>query len=208
MDLRLQKTKIPSMGEFGVIDLEKLNENRHLFGFFAQQLTYPERINFNPTVIEGLVEPSDPAYIHIVQFWELMHAYSMEQLEEMYVQTFDFQKDSTLYMTYFKFEDSKERGQMLAKLKILYEMFGLDMPDSELSDFLPLMCEFIYAVEWEGYANAERDFSVLVGVIEDGTYHLLKALEKNESPYYHLIRAVRETLKACIRQEAINHELT
>ncbi|MNN33847.1 Nitrate reductase delta subunit [compost metagenome] len=110
-------------------------------------------------------------------------------------------------MTYFKFEDSKERGQMLAKLKILYQMFGLDMPDHELSDFLPLMCEFIYAAEWRGNEQAEKDFSVLIGVIEDGTYHLLKSLEKNNNPYYHLIKALRETLKACIRQEASNHEL-
>ncbi|MNW36036.1 Nitrate reductase-like protein NarX [compost metagenome] len=195
------------MGGFGVINLEKLYENKHLFGFFAQQLTYPEKIDFHPAVLEELLEPVDPAYAHVAKFWELMHDYSMEQLEEMYVQTFDFQKDSTLYMTYFKFEDSKERGQMLAKLKILYQMFGLDMPDHELSDFLPLMCEFIYAAEWRGNEQAEKDFSVLVGVIEDGTYHLLKTLEKNKSPYYHLIKALRETLKACIRQEAMNHEL-
>ncbi|MNC30481.1 Nitrate reductase-like protein NarX [compost metagenome] len=195
------------MGGFGVINLEKLYENKHLFGFFAQQLTYPEKIDFHPAVLEELLEPADPAFAHVSKFWELMHDYSMEQLEEMYVQTFDFQKDSTLYMTYFKFEDSKERGQMLAKLKILYQMFGLDMPDHELSDFLPLMCEFIYAAEWRGNEQAEKDFSVLIGVIEDGTYHLLKSLEKNNNPYYHLIKALRETLKACIRQEASNHEL-
>ena len=28
---------------------------------------------------------------------------------------------------------------MLAKLKVLYEMFGLKMVDNELSDYLPLM---------------------------------------------------------------------
>ncbi|MNI19041.1 Nitrate reductase-like protein NarX [compost metagenome] len=195
------------MGGSGVINLEKLFEQKHLFGFFAQQLTYPEKIDFHPSVLEKFLEPTDPAYVHVIKFWELMHDYSMEQIEELYVQTFDFQKDSTLYMTYFKFEDSKERGQMLAKLKILYQMFGLDMPDSELSDFLPLMCEFIYAAEWRENEHAEKDFSVFVGVIEDGTYHLLKSLEKNNNPYYHLIKALRETLKACIRQEASNHEL-
>ena len=31
---------------------------------------------------------------------------------------------------------------MLAKLKVLYEMFGLKMVDNELSDFLPLMLQF------------------------------------------------------------------
>ena len=42
-------------------------------------------------------------------------------------------------MTFNKFDTQKERGQMLAKLKVLYEMFGLKMVDNELSDFLPLM---------------------------------------------------------------------
>ena len=195
------------MGEYGVINLEKLYAYKHLFGFFAHQLTYPEKLDFHPSVMDGLAEPADPAHKHIERFWELMHGYSMEEIEEMYVQTFDFQKDSTLYMTYFKFEDSKERGQMLAKLKILYQMFGLDMPDQELSDYLPLMCEFIYAAKWDGYPQAEKDFSVLASVIEDGTYHLLKSLEKSGSPYYHLVKALRETLKACIRQEASDHEL-
>lgn len=191
------------MGEFGVINLEKLYECKPLFGFFAQQLTYPEKLDFHPSIMEEILDPTYPAYEHVERFWELMHSYSLEQIEEMYVQTFDFQKDSTLYMTYFKFEDSKERGQMLAKLKILYQMFGLEMPDHELSDYLPLMCEFIYAAEWRGYPQAERDFGVLAGVIEDGTYHLLKTLEKNSSPYFHLIKALRETLKSCIRQEEL-----
>ncbi|OPA76162.1 nitrate reductase molybdenum cofactor assembly chaperone [Paenibacillus selenitireducens] len=189
-----------------MINLEKLYEYKHVFGFMAQQLTYPEKLDFHPSVIDSLLQPSEPAFEHIQQFWNVMHEYSMEQLEELYVQTFDFQKDSTLYMTYFKFEDSKERGQMLAKLKILYQMFGLDMPDHELSDYLPLMCEFIYAADWQGYPQAEKDFGVLVSVIEDGTFHLLQSLEKSNSPYYHLIKALRETLKVCIRQEASNHE--
>ncbi|GAA0136681.1 nitrate reductase molybdenum cofactor assembly chaperone [Paenibacillus sp. YSY-4.3] len=192
------------MGEFGVINLEKLYEYKHIFGFFAQQLTYPEKLHYHPSVIEELLTPDDPAYEHVGRFWDLMQDCSMEQLEELYVQTFDFQKDSTLYMTYFKFEDTKERGQMLAKLKILYQMFALEMPDHELSDYLPLMCEFIYAANWEGNAQAEKDFSVLAGVIEDGTYHLLKSLEKNENPYCHLIKGLRETLKACVRLEVPN----
>ena len=29
-------------------------------------------------------------------------------------------------MTYNKFDTQKERGQMLAKLKVLYEMFGFE----------------------------------------------------------------------------------
>ena len=54
-------------------------------------------------------------------------------------------------MTFYKFEDGRERGQMLAKLKETYEMFGLGIAGSELSDYLPLMCEFLYAPNWQGH---------------------------------------------------------
>lgn len=52
-------------------------------------------------------------------------------------------------MTYNQFDTQKERGQMLAKLKVLYEMFGLKMVDNELSDYLPLMLIFTnYRMAW------------------------------------------------------------
>lgn len=198
--------KRTSTGGFGVIDLNRLYEVKQAAGFFANQLTYPEKTTFHPKVLEGSFDPSDPAYEDIVTYWRLMHEYSMDEIQEMYTSTFDFQKETTLFMTYIKYGDSKERGQMLAKLKVLYEMFGLDMPDGELSDFLPLMCEFIYAAEWRGDPRAPQSFSLLLAVIEDGSFHLMKALEKFESPYFYLIKGMRETFKTCIRQEASANE--
>lgn len=189
------------MGGSGVINLERLYEEKSVFGFFANQLSYPEKITFHPAVLEESIDSSDPSYPNVKRYWDLMHEYSLEEIQEMYINTFDFQKDCTLFMTYVKYEDSKERGQMLARLKVLYEMFGLVMPDNELSDFLPLMCEFIYAAEWRGDPRAQQSFSMLLAVLEDGSYHLMKALEKYESPYFHLIKGMREVFKSCIQQE-------
>ena len=142
----------------------------------------------------------------VKKYWDLMHEFSFDEIQEMYTYTFDFQKETTLFMTYVKYEDAKDRGQMLAKLKVLYEMFGLNMPEGELSDFLPLMCEFIYAAEWIGDDRAPQSFGMLLAVMEDGSYHLLKALEKHNSPYFYLIKGMRETFKSCIRQEAQANE--
>lgn len=194
------------MGESGVINLDRLYEEKSVFGFFANQLSYPEKITFHPLVLEESIDSSDPSYPDVKRYWDLMHEYSLEEIQEMYINTFDFQKDCTLFMTYVKYEDSKERGQMLARLKVLYEMFGLVMPDNELSDFLPLMCEFIYAAEWRGDPRAQQSFSMLLAVLEDGSYHLMKALEKYESPYFHLIKGMREVFKSCIQQEVPANE--
>ncbi|MFS0576035.1 nitrate reductase molybdenum cofactor assembly chaperone [Sporosarcina sp. 179-K 3D1 HS] len=189
-----------------MIDLNRLYEVKQAAGFFANQLTYPGKTTFHPSVLEGSFDSSDPFYEDVTTYWRLMHDYSLDEIQELYTYTFDFQKETTLFMTYIKYGDSKERGQMLARLKVLYEMFGLNMPDGELSDFLPLMCEFIYAAEWRGDPRAPQSFSLLLAVIEDGSYYLMKALEKFESPYFYLIRGMRETFKTCIRQEAPANE--
>lgn len=190
------------MGGFGVIDLKKLYEEKQAFGFFANQLTYPSKETYHPSVLEESIDSSHPAYVDSKKYWDLMHEFSFDDIQEMYTYTFDFQKETTLFMTFVKYEDAKDRGQMLAKLKVLYEMFGLNMSDGELSDFLPLMCEFIYAAEWIDDKRAPQSFGMLLAVMEDGTYHLLKALEKHNSPYQYLIKALRETFKSCIREEA------
>lgn len=188
-----------------MINLDRLYEEKHLFGFFAQQLSYPEKLTYHPTVFEESIDSSHPVYPDIHEYWQRMHDYSMDEIREMYTNTFDFQKETTLFMTHVKFGDSKERGQMLARLKVLYEMFGLSMPKGELSDYLPLMCEFIYAADWRGDSRADESFSLLLAVLEDGSYHLMKALEKHSSPYFYLIRAMRDVFKMCIRQEVQNN---
>ena len=195
--------KKTSTGVFGVIDLEKLYKHKSAFGFFAQQLTYPEKLTFHPTLIDDTFSPTDPAYELVKEYWDEIHTYSLDDIQELYVQTFDFQKSATLYMTFFKFEDAKERGQMLAKLKVMYEMFGLDMPAEELSDYLPLICEFLYAAEWLGDPRAKDSFNILFAVLEDGTYNLIEALEKFNSPYLRLVRGLRQTFKVCIEREAV-----
>ncbi|MBU5904568.1 molecular chaperone TorD family protein, partial [Vibrio cholerae O1] len=79
----------------------------------------------------------------LVAFRNVMMTFSLSEIKAIYTDTFDFTKKAPLYMTYNKFDTQKERGQMLAKLKVLYEMFGLEMVDNELSDYLPLMLQFL-----------------------------------------------------------------
>ncbi len=192
------------MGGFGVIDLAKLNDHKEAFGFFARQLAYPDKLTFTEMTMDGAFAPSvDPL---IETYRGNMQQLSMDEIEELYVQTFDFQKASTLYMTFAKYEDSKERGNMLTALKAIYEMFGLDITESELPDYLPLMCEFLYAAEWPDNEHAEASINTLVSIVEDGSYPLMKSLEKYNSPYYYLVKALRETFKLCLRKEVEIHE--
>ncbi|MDX8045839.1 nitrate reductase [Gracilibacillus sp. S3-1-1] len=185
-----------------MINLEQLHQCKEAFAFYSQHLSYPEQVD-SPSLF---FEENDPGYELACAYWQLVKDDSLDERQERYTETFDFQKEAALYMTYAKLEDSKERGQMLARLKVLYEMFGLDMPKGELSDFLPLMCEFIYAAEWLGDERAPESFAMLFAVIEDGTYHVLEALKEEDSPYYYLIKSLRETMKDCVIAEEV--ELT
>ncbi len=192
------------MGGSGVIDLLKLTQYKEAFGFFARQLAYPDKQAFSEMTMDGALAPSIDSLIETYR--EEMQKLSMDEIEELYVQTFDFQKASTLYMTFAKYEDTKERGNMLTALKAIYEMFGLNISDTELPDYLPLMCEFLYAAEWPDNEHAEASINTLVNIVEDGSYGLMKALEKYKSPYFYLVKALRETFKLCLRKEVEMHD--
>lgn len=192
------------MGGFGVIDLDHLYEEKEIFGFFAEQFSYPEEAPVTLVELDEFVQAAHPSYPHLKKFVKATEHRTLYESQTTYTEIFDFQKDATLFMTYVKFEDSKGRGQMLARLKVMYEMFGLHMPKGELSDLLPLMCEFIYAAEWKGDPRAQDSFALLLAVLEDGSFHLMNALEKYESAYYHLVRGMRETFKSCMIQEEVH----
>lgn len=189
-----------------MINLDALYQYKDSYGFFSNQLTYPEKLDFHPKAFQSAFNDHHPGFKSVNQYWENMHDISLDDIQEVYTKTFDFEKKTTLYMTYNKLTEQKERGQMLARLKVLYEMFGLEMPKNELSDFLPLMLEFLYAAEWRGDSRAQESLTLVVMIIEDGTYNLLQELGKQGSPYFHLIQALRETLKSCvIEQEKVTN---
>ena len=108
-------------------------------------------------------------------------------------------------MTFNKFDTQKERGQMLAKLKVLYEMFGLKMVDNELSDFLPLM--LLQVADFKNDSRAQENLQLVIMIIEDGTYEMANTLAENNNPYAYVVSALRKTLKACIvpLKEVENH---
>ena len=72
---------------------------------------------------------------------------------------------------------------MLAKLKVLYEMFGLKMVDNELSDYLPLMLQFLHVASWQNDPRAEGNIELVIMIIEDGTYEMANHLAQDNNPY-------------------------
>lgn len=198
---------ITSMEGFSVINLQKLAQYQESLGYLGQQINFPEKLTFHPNVFQETIEESHPAYEDLCAFREIIMNYSLSEIKAIYTDTFDFSKNYPLYMTYNRFDTQKERGQMLAKLKVLYEMFGLKMIDNELSDYLPLMLQFLQVARWENDVRAEDNLKLIIMIIEDGTYEMANHLAKNNNPYAYVIKALRQTLKACIvsNKEVGNH---
>ncbi len=198
---------ITSMEGFSVINLQKLAQYQESLGYLGQQINFPEKLTFHPNVFQETIEASHPAYEDLCAFREIIMNYSLSEIKAIYTDTFDFSKNYPLYMTYNRFDTQKERGQMLAKLKVLYEIFGLKMIDNELSDYLPLMLQFLQVARWENDVRAEDNLKLIIMIIEDGTYEMANHLAKNNNPYAYVIKALRQTLKACIvsNKEVGNH---
>lgn len=79
---------------------------------------------------------------YLQQFMNTISRKSLDEWIQHYIECFDFEKTTNLYVTYLKLGEQRERGLQLLKLKNFYQSAGFDITDQELPDYLPLMLEF------------------------------------------------------------------
>ncbi len=115
-------------------------------------------------------------------------------LQQTYVETFDLQKRSSLYLTFFSQGDTRQRGQALLRLKRLYAAAGLELQERELPDYLPVVLEF---AELAPEALATRVLAEHRAALELLRLHLVEI----ESPYRHLLEGVCASLPRLGRAE-------
>jgi nitrate reductase molybdenum cofactor assembly chaperone NarJ/NarW len=109
------------------------------------------------------------------------------ELRRAYVETFDFARRNSLYVTYHVHGDRRQRGVALLRLKQRYAAAELDLLDGELPDYLPVMLEFAaLAPDGVGLA-ALADSRDAIELIRAG-------LHDTGSPYALLLDAVAEEL--------------
>ena len=109
------------------------------------------------------------------------------ELQQSYVETFDFTRRNSLYMTYHVHGDRRQRGVALLRLKQRYAAAGLELVDCELPDYLPVMLEFA------ALAPPDVGLAALVEV-RDAIELVRASLREAESPYALLLDAVADLL--------------
>src|SRR5512135_658163 len=98
-----------------------------------------------------------------------------------YVETFDLRRRCALYLTYYRYGDTRKRGMAMLAFKAAYRAEGLEACDSELPDYLPLVLDF---------AALHPRGQKLLRAHRADLELLLRALRNAPSPYADIIEAI------------------
>lgn len=113
------------------------------------------------------------------------------QLE--YVETFDFAKRATLYLSFHAYGDRRQRGLAMLHLKGAYREHGLALAEGALPDYLPAILEFAGELPETG-AEILGDFRPALEVVR-------AALHEEGSAYAGLLDALCGLLPAVSEAE-------
>lgn len=159
---------------------------RAIYKILSLLLQYPtEEILSARIEIEDAVSklPSGKQRQAIERFCRDWRSVSATEAQTRYVETFDLQKRSALYLTYYVHGDTRKRGVELVRLKRTYRDAGLLLEGAELPDYLPVMLEFV------ALAPPQAGDGVLQG-FRTSLELLRSQLQEIASPYRHLIDAI------------------
>lgn len=104
-----------------------------------------------------------------------------------YVATFDMRRRATMYLTYWTAGDTRNRGREMLAFADLYRDAGVQPPDAEAPDYLPVVLEFAATVAPVSGRRLLIAHRVPIDVLRE-------ALAEVESPYEHTVAAVCATL--------------
>ncbi|MDN5929522.1 MAG: nitrate reductase molybdenum cofactor assembly chaperone [Pseudonocardia sp.] len=128
----------------------------------------------------------------LARFLGWLRATPPTEVAQHYVQTFDLRRRCALYLTYYRYGDTRKRGMAMLRYKIAYRNARFAPTDDELPDYLPLVLEFA-ALAPAGVAflhDCRADLELL-----------RRALGEAQTPYADVVEAVCAGLPKLRRRE-------
>lgn len=111
---------------------------------------------------------------------------------EHYVATFDLRRRCALYLTYYRYGDTRKRGMSMLAFKNTYRTAGYVPSEDELPDYLPMVLDFAaLSPKGEAMLHAHRADLEL----------LRRALGEVRTPYADVVEAVCAQLPRLGRRE-------
>jgi nitrate reductase delta subunit len=133
-----------------------------------------------------------PARDAFTRFLDWLGTTAPAEVAQHYVQTFDLRRRCALYLTYYRYGDTRKRGLAMVAFKTAYRDAGFVPSEAELPDYLPMVLEFA--------ALSDRGGRLLR--CRRGDVELLRrALARAESPYEDVVAAVCAQLPRLTRGE-------
>jgi len=161
-----------------------MNDKQRAYKLLSILLQYPEQV--------GDIKPiQKEVYLLLnIQVKELLQSflnhYSSQdngQISSDYINLFDFNANTTLYLTYPEFSESLERGAALLNIKRELHSAGYNIKINELPDYLPLLLEFA-SLDLDNVADR------LLTQYSNAIIKLNNELKAVDSPYHFLIEAI------------------
>jgi len=113
-----------------------------------------------------------------------------------YVDTFDWRRRRTLFLTYYTAGDTRGRGVALLEFAQAYLAAGVTPPAGELPDHLAVVLEFAATVDEDAGHRLLAAHRTSIDLLHDG-------LRKMDSPYAAVVDAVAATLPPPTEQDLL-----
>ncbi|MGW4894822.1 nitrate reductase molybdenum cofactor assembly chaperone [Kitasatospora sp. NPDC004240] len=155
----------------------------------AHCLGYPDPLAATgpggPAALRAALAPvRHPAAGPLRAFLDRTEALPATELAAHYVETFDFTRRHSLYLSWWTDGDTRARGAALVRFKEAYRAHGLEFTGGELPDFLPAVLEFAALTGSDALLREHRPALELLRL----------ALTERDTPYALVLDAVCATL--------------
>ncbi|MCL2780059.1 MAG: nitrate reductase molybdenum cofactor assembly chaperone [Actinomycetia bacterium] len=129
----------------------------------------------------------------LARFVEHLATTDPGELASDYVDTFDLRRRCCLYLTYYAYGDTRQRGMALTEFAQAYREAGVEIADGELADHLGVVCE--------AAARAPQAVLDLLRRHRAGLELLRDALAEGGSAYLDVIDLIRAVLPAATPED-------
>ncbi len=156
-----------------------------VFSCASVLLSYPDEASFEADLaaVAGTLGrlPTGAARSGLEHCRQWLAGMSPLEAAATYVETFDLRRQRSLYLTYYRYGDTRDRGAVLAELAQSYRAAGFPLAPGELPDFLPALLEL---------AAAHPRGQALLVEHKDALGSLRAELEGAGSPYAPAVASV------------------
>ncbi|MED3574942.1 nitrate reductase molybdenum cofactor assembly chaperone [Cytobacillus praedii] len=163
------------------------NEIAELLIITARFLDYPDRTLYEEcSNLDSYLKKyisSEEMHKEMSQRFMPLFSLELKELQELYVETFDYKEKTGLYLTAQELGDSRRRGDALIRLQKLIADMGFEKVGIELTDYIPMLMELLaVAPENEEIHHLKRRLAYAI-------HRIFTHISKN-NPYYQIFDAL------------------